>query len=256
MKLLLLVLFLLPLLSEAQVSENPSLPRSGNSINSLIPTGWHLLDSATGDLNKDKLNDLVLIIEADSTVQIMRKDAVEEYEWEGNPRILCVYLREKKGGYRFSVQADDLVLWSNEGGMMGDPFTTIVVERGSFQIHFYGGSSWRWGADYRFRFQEKEWYLIGATEYSLYLGTGEMGSTDYNLLTGDMEITTGYELVEEECLPCEDCENCPRCEECGECEQCTKPRITRVKLPRSSLPLLKEFDSRSWAMPKPQESGD
>ncbi|MNT65191.1 hypothetical protein D3C72_2031560 [compost metagenome] len=55
-------------------------------------------------------------------------------------------------------------------------------------VSFYGGSNDRWYGKYRFRYQNDDWYLIGATVGSFFSGT--MTETtgneeDYNLLTGD-----------------------------------------------------------------------
>jgi hypothetical protein len=73
----------------------------------------------------------------------------------------------------------------------GDPLDGVSIDRGSLVISFYGGSNDWWYAKYRFRFQDNDWYLIGATLGSYYTGTvtPENGNEeDYNLLTGDYSI--------------------------------------------------------------------
>lgn len=217
-----------------------------------IPAGWHLLDSAVGDLNKDALEDLALVIEA-SAIELPADGAAAEVagdiyeESEGPPRILVVLLRQKKSGYRCSVQANTFVLRKGDGGVMGDPWAGMIVERGTLAVHFYGGSAWRWGLDYRFRLQDGGWFLIGASNISYHSGSGEMEAYDYNLVTGDVEVTSGN-VFGEECSPCEDCSACSGCELCGECEQCVEvpDQVTRQKISKQPLRRMEDFVPLEW----------
>lgn len=62
--LFLLVLSAGPL--RGQEDSIPDFPETGETWPDFIPTGWHLFDSVAGDLNKDKLADLVLVAERDA----------------------------------------------------------------------------------------------------------------------------------------------------------------------------------------------
>lgn len=155
-----------------------------SDINSFIPKGWHILErvkgqpaKVEGDLNNDGINDVAMVIEGTSTTQ-----------GEAAPRSLMILLGNKNKSYSLSVTAQKAVLLSNEGGVFGDPFENITIDRGSVLLSFYGGSNYRWFNSYRFRFQDNGWYLIGATIGSYYdaTRTRENADTeDYNLLTGD-----------------------------------------------------------------------
>lgn len=164
-----------------KISESPILVKQGESINAFIPKGWKLIRETSGDLNKDGLEDIAGVIELDK--------AYEKNLEGAPPRILFIAFKEK-GAYHLSIQTDKAILRSDMGGVFGDPFDNISVNRGSILITFYGGSNYRWGQVYRFRFQNNEWYLIGATIYYRFTGTGEESNEDYNLLTGKMIETT------------------------------------------------------------------
>lgn len=41
----------------------PAINRKGQQVKDFIPDGWMILDSATGDLNKDNLQDAVIILQ-------------------------------------------------------------------------------------------------------------------------------------------------------------------------------------------------
>lgn len=156
-----------------------------NDIYSLIPSGWRLLSKekpvfVEGDLNKDGLNDAAAVIEKLKS------------EMDGSPqRALIIAFRNKDNSYKLSIIADQIILKADEGGIWGDPFDSISIDRGSVVISHYGGSNWRWSSTYRFRFQDNDWYLIGATTGEYFIGNAakeEAKEQDYNLLTGDYMI--------------------------------------------------------------------
>lgn len=164
------------------VNVQPNSPSSSaNDILNIIPADWHLLEriegepeKVEGDLNKDGINDVAMVIEE------INKPT------EGAPkRALLMALGKGNGSYTLSVIAENAVLKSDEGGVWGDPLEGVSIDRGSVLISFYGGSNWRWYSAYRFRFQDDDWYLIGATIGSYFTGNATGEEEDYNLLTGD-----------------------------------------------------------------------
>ncbi|HEX3022062.1 MAG TPA: hypothetical protein VHP81_06705 [Lachnospiraceae bacterium] len=165
--------------------ENIRIKTSGKSLNDFIPKDWKVIRKAEGDLNKDKLIDIAVVIE----YTVEHKPNHDE-EWFGQPRILFIIFKQKNGSYKLSVQSSNIIMRSDEGGVFGDPFEGIKYSRGSIVISSYGGSSWRWGFTSRYRFQNNGWYIIGETELSEYIHTGESKTIDTNCITGDQIITT------------------------------------------------------------------
>ena len=98
-----------------------------------IPKGFSLLDSASGDLNKDAIKDLVLIL---------KNDAEERNGDTTRPLLLLA----GKGNGLFTLLArnDHVVLCASCGGVFGDPYEGITIKNGYFSIEHYGGSNWRW----------------------------------------------------------------------------------------------------------------
>lgn len=148
-------------------------------LSTFVPEGWHLLDSieestVIGDLNKDEIQDIAFVIERTAT------------ESEAPPRMLIIIKGNKDNSYSLLVKVEKAILRADEGGIMGDPFMGLGIDRGSLLISHYGGSAWRWGNTYRFRYQEDGFYLIGATEdwFHAVSGAGRIYE-DINLLTGD-----------------------------------------------------------------------
>lgn len=152
------------------------------SMVTLIPTGWHILEPylgekalAKGDLNKDGIPDLAMVIEKNSV------------KGEASPRSLLIAFGGKNNTYTLSIIAKNVILQADEGGIWGDPFDSLTIDRGSVLVSDYGGSNWRWYNKYRFRYQDQDWFLIGSTRGSYFTGATTMDQADeddINYLTG------------------------------------------------------------------------
>lgn len=180
-----LVVIFLILTVSCTPQTQPAVPEQTKSdIQSLIPEGWHLLerneggpDKAEGDLNKDGISDIAMVIEETG-----------KSPEEASHRALLLAFGKGNDSYELSLLADKAILQSDEGGVWGDPFKGVSIGRGSVLISFYGGSNWRWYSTYRFQFRDKDWYLIGATLGSYFTGTQteeNADEEDYNLISGD-----------------------------------------------------------------------
>jgi hypothetical protein len=166
--------------------ESITVPLSGKTLQSFIPKGWKLFEKAEGDLNKDGLADTAAVVEED------RRWEIQDF---GNApgRILIILLKQKDGSFKLGISSLTTVLKADEGGVFGDPFDRISIKGGVLSLGFYGGSNYRWGYTYKFRFQNNGWFLIGVTQYNIYTGTGEYTTKDFNLSTGKESITKGIE---------------------------------------------------------------
>jgi hypothetical protein len=174
---------------ETEAEAEDTIPED-KDISSFIPSGWHILEKydgmlakAEGDLNKDGVMDIAFVIEEDSQPEQSETEMVLS-----PPRSLLIAFGNKDSTYSLSIKADNAIMLRDQGGVYGDPFE---VDKGSILLKFYGGSNWRWYYNYRFRYQNEGWYLIGATYGSYFTGTTTMENADeedYNLLTGDYII--------------------------------------------------------------------
>ncbi|WP_425446159.1 hypothetical protein [Dethiothermospora halolimnae] len=151
-------------------------------ISGFIPKGWHLLDTSgdskvEGDLNGDEITDIAFVIEGDKEEEL------------GAPRTLMIITGNPDGTYTLAAKGEKVILRKYGGGIMGDPFMGLSINRGSLLVGHYGGSAWRWGKSYRFRYEGDGWYLIGATE-DWFHAVSNRGKKyeDINLLTGDYKM--------------------------------------------------------------------
>lgn len=153
-----------------------------------IPAGYDTLADGyvVADLNKDGKQDVVLALHS----------AAEE---EKNPeafRPLMVLLAD---GDRFKLlsKSNGAVMCKGCGGIFGDPWAGIFVERGVLHVNHYGGSAWRWSSVEKFRYQQGGMVRIGSTSDYFHNvsdcdgeGVGGAGQRykDINFVTGQQEI--------------------------------------------------------------------
>ena len=144
------------------------------------PEAFTKLSEAVGNLDKDPTKEKVVVY-----------DTPKETEM-GTERQIHIY-KADKDGWKLWHKSIGAVLPSQHGGMMGDPFEDISIERGAIVINHFGGSRQKWNYTHRFRRQNGEWQLIGATvNFGALCDYWE--DFDYNLSTGKVI----YKKTEEE----------------------------------------------------------
>jgi len=176
------------------------IPVSGKSIKDFIPKDYEIKDSISGDLNKDGLKDIVLVLSH------LQEDT---FEMDEEPKRLLLILFKSAVGFKLSGKSSEVVMCRHCGGMYGDPYSQLDITKGVLSIEHYGGSSWRWTETRKFRYQQNGFYLIGSTSNLFWnvqdcdgKGIGEAGKNfkDINYLTGDeviIEKTEDCKLVKD-----------------------------------------------------------
>lgn len=148
--------------------------------------GLKQMATVTGDLDKDKIPEKVVVF-----------DTKRESESDmGTEREIHIY-KKTNGDWKLWHQSIGAVLPSENGGMMGDPFESLSIEKGSIVIKHFGGSREKWSYTHRFRYQNNTWELIGVT-----VNNGSpcdyWEDFDYNLSTGKYIYTKETEDCEGE----------------------------------------------------------
>ena len=167
---LLFILFVLTLTARGQ--------RTVGTKQSFVPPNWKLFEEADGDLNKDSIDDVALIIEN----QTPHGD-------EGKDRVLLILFHTSKNAdsYMPASRAEHAILSSESGGLLGDPFSRMEIKKNVLRIDFEGGSADKWATTHRYRFQDGAFHLIGATFKADYYGKTDV--YDYNVSTGKIIVT-------------------------------------------------------------------
>lgn len=171
----------------ATAEEAAPAPASADTV--AIPAGMTKLGEASGDLDKDGQAEAVAVFDTGKE---------DDKFGIGTARELHVY-KKKDGKWNLWKKAMGPVMSSESGGVMGDPFQEVKVDNGAIVLTQSGGSRYKWDYTHRFRFQDNDWKLIGAT-YVTGTPCEYWENFDYNLSIG----TINYEIETEDCSQSED----------------------------------------------------
>ena len=179
-------------------------PQKAKTVNDFIPKGWKKILTTNGDLNKDKLEDTVIVIEKEDKKNIKKNDGFGPEELNLNPRILLILFKQKDGTYILASKNDKGFIKSegndNNPALM-DTLDDIIIKNNVLKIvfnYFMSAGSWWTSTDiYIFRFQNNVFELIGYESNAYMRNTGEEEGTSINFSTNKAKITTGGNIFEE-----------------------------------------------------------
>lgn len=140
-----------------------------------VPADYSLIDTASGDLDNDGVDELVVAYNTSSNADVID---------DGIPRELVVY-KQKHAEWTVWQRSASALMGSRDGGMMGDPFGDLSIEKGVLTVSHDGGSSWKWSHIDKYRFNGKAFILIGyVSHYGKLCEYWEQ--VDFNLATGKL----------------------------------------------------------------------
>ena len=179
-------------------------PQKAKTVNDFIPKGWKKILTTNGDLNKDKLEDTVIVIEKEDKKNIKKNDGFGPEELNLNPRILLVLFKQKDGTYILASKNDKGFIKSegnDDNPALMDTLDDIIIKNNDLKIVFNyfmsAGSWWTSTNVYIFRFQNNVFELIGYESNAYMRNTGEEEGTSINFSTNKAKITTGGNIFEE-----------------------------------------------------------
>ncbi|RZK01827.1 MAG: hypothetical protein EOO43_23770 [Flavobacterium sp.] len=178
----------------AQKFSYPRLVTQSDKPEITIPKNWKVIDSAVGDLNNDKQQDIVLILEHQTAISEERaygNYAIELIREVQKPRILAIYFKGTGNKHRLALQNNDFILRSEEGGKVGDPLKGIRIDSNKLMLSFEGGNDWRWKLNYGFEYQQKNWTLVNANNVYYNNETGEMVDKQYDFIDRTIKTVVG-----------------------------------------------------------------
>ena len=179
-------------------------PTKAKTVDDFVPKGWKEILTTNGDLNKDKLEDTVIVIEKEDKKNIKKNNGFGPEELNLNPRILLVLFKQKDGTYILASKNDKGFIKSegndNNPALM-DTLDDIIIKNNVLKIVFNyfmsAGSWWTSTNVYIFRFQNNVFELIGYESNAYMRNTGEEEGTSINFSTNKAKITTGGNIFEE-----------------------------------------------------------
>ena len=169
--------------TEQPTAEEIQLQKDKIKYKAYIPAKYVLFEAIQGDLNKDDIQDLVLIVKATDSTQWVN------HEYRGkldrNRRGMIVLLADK-GKYKPILSNLSCFSSENEeGGVYFAPELWVSVEKGLLNVHYGHGRYGYW--NYSFRLHNQDLRLIGYDDSSNH-GPYVESETSINFLTNKKVI--------------------------------------------------------------------
>lgn len=177
--------------------------KQSDKISDFIPKGWKLIKQVEGDLNKDKIQDAVLIIEDTNPKHIKKESNPPFDDFDVIPQAILILFKEENGNYKLvSYNNKSFLGWGNAYSEKLDiEYNAVEIKNNTLKLYFYheairSGSH----STYIFRWQNNSFQLIGF-EHSIggFFGAGTKSediSSSVNLLTNKMIKTTSFEATD------------------------------------------------------------
>ena len=165
------VLLLLPPFAVADEIESPdAVPKE---LRPFVAAHAKAIWYSQADLDRDGKGDFLLVLQRD------RPPGTDEYELQEKQRPLLVLVRGADGNLHEAARNELVVLCSNCGGVMGDPFQGVEAGPGTFTVTHYGGSAERWSTSVKFNYSRKDqaWQLVRVEEENFNANDPDKGTT-------------------------------------------------------------------------------
>lgn len=168
------------------------LPLVGNANEDAKPA--RVLSQAVGDIDMDGMKEKAIVLDLGIALE-------DTGLMPDNDRQILLY-KNIDSEWRLWRVISGGVAADSAGGVMGDPFVGMSIQRGALVLEHFGGASRKWHSIHRFRLDKAsdQFELIGFTgEYSVNIGCDGQ-KLDYNLSTGRAIYQTVNDYCDEESL--------------------------------------------------------
>ncbi|HET9057295.1 MAG TPA: hypothetical protein VFN30_10675 [Chitinophagaceae bacterium] len=172
----------------------PTIREKGKLINDFVPFGWSILDSTTGDLNNDNHIDAALVLQLDDSTLIVNQDDDFADTITTRPRMLLILFKDDSDSFYHLTKLSNTFILVHDDSFSDDPFQDITIKKGILKIDFYWyptSGNWFNSNSYKFRYQDKDFYLIGADYEESNKASHDYSRYSYNFLTRKRTFTKG-----------------------------------------------------------------
>jgi hypothetical protein len=189
-------------------NNNPTIVKNGLLPQDFVPKNWKIIKNVKGDLNNDKLEDIVLVIENTDKRNIVQNDGMGMPMLNINPRYLLILFKNKTNKNYDLVAVNKKFIPSEndeESPCLADPLEEagdLTITKGVVIIELnYWLSCGSYGVThntYRLRFQKNKFELIGYDAKGMSRASGEEDIESINFMTRKKCKTTGGSAFEED----------------------------------------------------------
>lgn len=169
-------------------------PEKASKVEEFIPKGWKSIIIKKGDLNKDKIDDVVLVIEKNDPKNFKKSESTYETSvvHNFNPRIILVLFKDKNSQYNLVAKNEDGFIVS-EGKSYEEGFEklaspnndklsdSIAIKNNILHIYtYFEATRSSSSTEYIFRYQNNRFELIGLEVNADGAGGGYVENSNYS----------------------------------------------------------------------------
>ena len=187
-------------------------PQKASKVEDFIPNGWKSVVIKKGDLNKDKIDDVVLIIEKNDPKNLKKNEESYQTSPENyNPRIILVLFKDKNSKYVLVTKNDKGFIISPgeayESGLQNlespdfdnDLSKSVTIKNNTLRIFTFAELTRSSGSSiYIFRYQNNRFELIGLENQNIFANAEYIDTYNYsfNFSTKKLKIHNLREKLE------------------------------------------------------------
>ncbi|MCX6258304.1 MAG: hypothetical protein NTW49_10485 [Bacteroidia bacterium] len=166
----------------------------GQNMLEFVPEGWKIFKSAGGDLNNDKAKDYAIILQSRDSIWFKEKSDNNNDSVLAPARILAIILYDPEcRQYKLAGYSNSFII-SVLNPEEGDPFDTIIISQGFLMIGFHSnyhqGKGFKANYLYKFRYQNRQFYLTAADYVKYNRVNAETETRNYYFTNKNVRITT------------------------------------------------------------------
>lgn len=146
---------------------------------------WKLLEKVSGDLNKDNLDDMAIILESIDSIPEKRCSHCKLVKKK--PRIILV-LFNLDGTQRVKVQNNEFIARGDEGGMSTYIEPQLSIKNGLLSIYYQFTRS---NQSYTFRYKNNRMEIVRAESRGVHSAIGNYENDKFDFINGTLTSETG-----------------------------------------------------------------
>lgn len=172
-----------------------------------VPQGWEILETATGDLNRDGKVDAALIIQQNNPNNIKNHEGLGSDRLNLNPRKLLVLFKTAQGNQLMTENYSLPTENDEESPCLADPLEEggMTIAKGLLKIslHYWlsCGSWYVTNNTFTFRYENNDFRLIGFDSNDFHRASGDITEKSINFSTGKVKSNTGKNEFAETAQP-------------------------------------------------------
>jgi len=169
-----------------------------------VPKNWKIISTTKGDLNKDGIEDLVLVIQKNDASNRIKNESLGPKILDINPREILIFFKDKSGNY-ILIDKNTKGFIPSENSVitpcLSDPFDRESIVNNililDFNYWYSCGTYFVSNISYKFRYQNNNFELIGVEQSQFSRSTGEQRDMSINFSIKKKEETTGLNMFHE-----------------------------------------------------------